>query len=111
MPIRPALARDGAYHWQFVTGTGNGGLTARPGGDRWRWESRIFGGAAYGDADPSDQPVYAALNFRRQTVGAAPALRLRPLPPLRHDSRCGTCSPASAPRGVRAPPRLVHIMN
>jgi hypothetical protein len=66
-----ALARDGAYHSQFVTGTSNGGLTAHPGGDRWRWESRIFGGA-YDDAAPHDRPVYGALNFRRQVVGAAP---------------------------------------
>nr|WP_246562343.1 DUF3626 domain-containing protein [Streptomyces roseirectus] len=70
-PILRALARDGAYHSQFVTGTSNGGLTAHPGGDRWRWESRIFGGA-YDDAEPHERPVYGALNFRRQVVGAAP---------------------------------------
>ncbi|MBN0042690.1 DUF3626 domain-containing protein [Streptomyces actuosus] len=71
LPILHAMARDGAYHPQFVTGTGNGGLTARPGGDRWRWESRIFGGA-YDDAEPHERPVYGALDFRRQVVGAAP---------------------------------------
>ncbi|MFI7404023.1 DUF3626 domain-containing protein [Streptomyces sp. NPDC049541] len=71
LPILRALAQDGAYHSQFVTGTSNGGLTAHPGGDRWRWESRIFGGA-YDDADPHERPVYGALNFRRQVVGAAP---------------------------------------
>ncbi|MFJ6125306.1 DUF3626 domain-containing protein [Streptomyces griseoviridis] len=71
LPILDALARDGAYHSQFVTGTSNGGLTAHPGGDRWRWESRIFGGA-YDDADPHQRPVYGALDFRRQVVGAAP---------------------------------------
>ncbi|WP_328350362.1 DUF3626 domain-containing protein [Streptomyces sp. NBC_00445] len=71
VPILDALARDGTYHSQFVTGVSNGGLTAHPGGDRWRWESRIFGGA-YDDADPQDRPVYGALNFRRQVVGAAP---------------------------------------
>ncbi|WP_405865433.1 MULTISPECIES: DUF3626 domain-containing protein [unclassified Streptomyces] len=71
LPILRALAQDGAYHSQFVTGTSNGGLTAHPGGDRWRWESRIFGGA-YDDAAPHDRPVYGALNFRRQVVGAAP---------------------------------------
>lgn len=70
-PILRALARDGVYHSQFVTGTGNGGLTAHPGGDRWRWESRIFGGR-YDDAAPAERPVYGALNFRRQVVGAAP---------------------------------------
>ncbi|MFF4504306.1 DUF3626 domain-containing protein [Streptomyces sp. NPDC001401] len=71
LPILQALAQDGVYHSQFVTGTSNGGLTAHPGGDRWRWESRIFG-CAYDDADPHDRPVYGALNFRRQVVGAAP---------------------------------------
>ncbi|MCX5254037.1 DUF3626 domain-containing protein [Streptomyces canus] len=71
LPLLEALAQDGAYHSQFVTGTSNGGLTAHPGGDRRRWESRIFGGA-YDDADAHDRPVYGALNFRRQVVGAAP---------------------------------------
>ncbi|WP_308406651.1 DUF3626 domain-containing protein [Streptomyces sp. AC555_RSS877] len=71
LTVLRALARDGAYHSQFVTGTGNGGLTAHPGGDRWRWESRIFGGV-YDDADAHDRPVYGALDFRRQIVGAAP---------------------------------------
>jgi hypothetical protein len=71
LPILEALARDGTYVSQFVTGTSNGGLTAHPGGDRWRWESRIFG-AAY-DAEPvRERPVYGGLNFRRQVVGAAP---------------------------------------
>lgn len=71
LPLLRALAGDGAYHSQFVTGTGNGGLTAHPGGDRWRWESRIFA-AAYDDAPARERPVYGALNFRRQVVGAAP---------------------------------------
>ncbi|MEU2423436.1 DUF3626 domain-containing protein [Streptomyces sp. NPDC007851] len=70
-PVLEALARDGVYHSQFVTGTSNGGLTAHPGGDRWRWETRIFGGC-YDDATPAERPVYGALNFRRQVVGAAP---------------------------------------
>ncbi|MFF4014538.1 DUF3626 domain-containing protein [Streptomyces sp. NPDC001843] len=71
LPLLRALARDGAYHSQFVTGTSNGGLTAHAGGDRWRWESRIFGGA-YDDAPARERPVYGALDFRRQVVGAAP---------------------------------------
>ncbi|KOU61745.1 hypothetical protein ADK57_26570 [Streptomyces sp. MMG1533] len=71
LTVLRALAQDGTYHSQFVTGTGNGGLTAHPGGDRWRWESRIFGGV-YDDADAHDRPVYGALNFRHQVVGAAP---------------------------------------
>ncbi|MET8509513.1 DUF3626 domain-containing protein [Streptomyces sp. NPDC004787] len=76
------LAEDGVYRSQFVTGTGNGGLTAHPGGDRWRWESRIFGGA-YDDAPAHERPVYGALDHRRRPYGAAPRfgsahLRLRP---------------------------------
>lgn len=80
--VVPALADSGAYVSQFVTGTGNGGLTAFPGGDRWRWESRMFGGA-YDDAPPHERPVYGGLNFRRSPYGASPRfgsshLRLRP---------------------------------
>ncbi len=70
-PILAALGQDGVYSSQFVTGTSNGGLTAHPGGDRWRWESRIFGGA-YDDAPGAERPVYGALNFRRKEVGGSP---------------------------------------
>ncbi|MDQ0986733.1 DUF3626 domain-containing protein [Streptomyces sp. V2I9] len=70
-PILEAMAEGGVYHSQFVTGTSNGGLTAHPGGDRWRWESRIFGGA-YDEATAHERPVYGALNFRRKPVGGAP---------------------------------------
>ncbi|MEU9064116.1 DUF3626 domain-containing protein [Streptomyces sp. NPDC048430] len=65
------LAEGGVYVSQFVTGTSNGGLTAHPGGDRWRWESRIFGGA-YDGANAHERPVYGALDFRRSPYGAAP---------------------------------------
>ncbi|MFD9130310.1 DUF3626 domain-containing protein [Kitasatospora sp. NPDC059571] len=70
-PILERLAEDGVYRSQFVTGTSNGGLTAHPGGDRWRWESRIFGGA-YDDAPATERPVYGGLDFRRSPYGAAP---------------------------------------
>ncbi|MFI5808212.1 DUF3626 domain-containing protein [Streptomyces sp. NPDC051561] len=70
-PVLLALARDGVYHSQFVTGTSNGGLTAHPGGDRWRWENRIFNGA-YDHAPSHERPVYGALNFRHKPHGAAP---------------------------------------
>ncbi|MEV1007758.1 DUF3626 domain-containing protein [Streptomyces sp. NPDC049881] len=66
-----SMADDGRYLSQFVTGTGNGGLTARPGGDRWLWESRIFGGA-YDAAPAHERPVYGALNHRRDPAGGAP---------------------------------------
>ncbi|MFF2076455.1 DUF3626 domain-containing protein [Kitasatospora sp. NPDC058162] len=69
--VLDALAEDGVYLSQFATGTSNGGLTAHPGGDRWRWESRIFNGA-YDDAAPDQRPAYGALDYRRSQVGAAP---------------------------------------
>lgn len=65
------LGRDGVYRSQFETGTSNGGLTAHPGGDRWRWESRIFAGA-YDDAPPAQRPRYGALDHRRRALGGAP---------------------------------------
>ncbi len=65
------LARDGVYRSQFETGTSNGGLTARPGGERWRWEQRMFGGA-YDDAPVGARPKYGALNHRRRRIGGAP---------------------------------------
>lgn len=65
------LRRDGAYRSQFETGTSNGGLTAHPGGARWRWEQRIFG-HVYDDAPPTVRPKYGALNHRRRRIGAAP---------------------------------------
>jgi Protein of unknown function (DUF3626) len=66
-----AMAADGVYHSQFVTGTSGGGLTAHRGGDRWHWESRMFAGA-YDDAPGHARPVYGALNHCRHSVGAAP---------------------------------------
>jgi hypothetical protein len=69
--ILAKLGAGGVYLSQFATGTSNGGLTAYPGGDRWRWESRMFGGA-YDDAPAPERPVYGALNLRRKAVGAAP---------------------------------------
>ncbi|HEU5333853.1 MAG TPA: DUF3626 domain-containing protein [Actinocrinis sp.] len=70
-PILESLGKQGVYLSQFATGTSNGGLTAYPGGDRWRWESRMFDGA-YDGAHPTQRPVYGALNYRRRSVGAAP---------------------------------------
>lgn len=70
-PILLSMTADGVYHSQFVTGTSNGGRTAHQGGDRWRWESRIFAGA-YDHVAPDEHPVYGALNFRLDPVGGAP---------------------------------------
>ncbi|MDV3219834.1 DUF3626 domain-containing protein [Intrasporangium sp.] len=81
-PILRAMARDGLYRSQFETRTSNGGLTAHPGGDRWSWESRIFG-AAYDAVEPGLRPKYGALNRFRAPYGGAPRfgsahLRLAP---------------------------------
>lgn len=43
--VAQSLATEGVYRSQFETGISNGGLTAYPGGDRDRWEQRMFGGA------------------------------------------------------------------
>lgn len=77
-----SLAADGRYRSQFVTGVSNGGLTAFPGGDRWRWESRLFAGR-YDKAPPGDRPVYGAWNRHADPYGGAVRfgsshLRLRP---------------------------------
>ena len=69
--VMESMARDGRYRSQFETGTSNGGLTAHPGGDRWTWESRLFGGA-YDGAAPAQRPTYGSLDFRRRPVGGSP---------------------------------------
>jgi hypothetical protein len=70
-PILRALARGGVCRSQFETATSNGALTAYPGGSRWTWESRIFGGA-YDEVAPTERPKYGALNFRRRPAGGSP---------------------------------------
>lgn len=82
VPLLRCLVEDGEYRSQFETGTGNGGISAFPGGDRWHWETRLFGGA-YDTAPASERPKVGALNFRGRVTGAAPRfgsahLRLRP---------------------------------
>lgn len=69
--ILESMRRHGVYRSQFETGTSNGGLTAHPGGARWLWERRLFGGA-YDQAPEAERPKYGALNDRRLDVGGAP---------------------------------------
>lgn len=71
VPVIEALAGERVYRSQFETGTSNGGRTAHPGGDRWHWESRIFGGA-YDRVAPVHRPKYGSLNFRGRLVGGSP---------------------------------------
>ncbi len=69
-PLLAHLAEVGTHRSQFETGTSNGGLTAHPGGDRWRWESRLFGGG-YDEAPAAERPVYGSLDrFRRPAGGS-----------------------------------------
>lgn len=82
VPLLEHLLTGGVYRSQFETGTSNGGLTARPGGDRWLWEQRIFGGA-YDHAPADQRPKYGSLNHRRRAAGGSVRfgsahLRLRP---------------------------------
>jgi hypothetical protein len=109
-----AIADDGAYLPQFVTGISNGGLTAHRGGDRWRWESRLFDGR-YDEADGAARPVYGAWNRHGSPYGGSfrfgsAHLRLRP----DVEDRATFCFPDSVrePTGVGrrdALPRLVRM--
>lgn len=64
------IVKNGAYRSQFETGTSSGGLTAFRGGDRWVWESRIFG-SAYDDEEPELRPKYGALNYHHDPCGGS----------------------------------------
>jgi Protein of unknown function (DUF3626) len=93
--VLAAIAADRRYRSQFETATSNGGLTAHPGGDRWRWESRMFGGA-YDRAAAADRPVYGALDVHRRPIGAAPrfgSAHLRLAAPVLDRTTC--CFPDS----------------
>lgn len=70
-PILQAIAEDGVLKSQFETNTSNGGLTAYKGGERWKWEQRVFD-RAYDNAPNSIRPKYGALNFRNYQTGASP---------------------------------------
>jgi hypothetical protein len=69
--VAELLARDLVYRSQFETGISNGGLTAYPGGDRDRWEQRMFGGA-YPSAVAVGRPIYGGLNLADHVDGASP---------------------------------------
>ena len=93
VPLLRCLAEDGVYRSQFETGTGNGSLSAYPGGERWHWETRLFGGA-YDAAAITERPKVGALNYRRRATGASPRfgsahLRLR----SEIATRCTFCYP------------------
>lgn len=87
--VARALREEGVYRSQFETGLSNGGLTARPGGDRDLWEERLFEGyyqRLEGERTRSSamlRPRYGGLNLLGFSGGACPRfgscfLRLRP---------------------------------
>ncbi|MGI5521186.1 DUF3626 domain-containing protein [Micromonospora sp. CA-259024] len=82
--VAAALADDGVYRSQFVTGISNGKLMASPGSDRDRWERLMFGGAYQRpEVMPAQRPTYGGLNLLDHPDGACPRfgschLRLRP---------------------------------
>ncbi len=108
-----AIARDGVYRSQFETGTSNGGLTAHPGGDRWRWESRLFQGR-YDHGDPGARPVYGALaglddaQYGGAVRFGSAHLRLRP----EVSARCTFCYPDSVfePETVCGPEEVAELV-
>ena len=78
------LGQDGIYRSQFETGTGNGGLTAHPGGDGGAGRAGSSGAPTTTPAGA--RPKYGALNLHRR--GSAPRpLRVGPLPPGRARAR------------------------
>ncbi|MFJ6653662.1 DUF3626 domain-containing protein [Microbacterium sp. NPDC091313] len=80
-PVLRRILEHRRYLSQFATGTSNGGVTAVPGGDRMRWESRLFGDA-YAIAAADERPIYGAVDADGDRFGPAPRfgsahLRLR----------------------------------
>jgi hypothetical protein len=71
LTVAELLDRDGVYRSQFETGISNGGLSAYAGGDRDRWEQRMFPGA-YPSEQTAGRPVYGGLNLAGHVDGASP---------------------------------------
>jgi hypothetical protein len=71
--VAERLLAEGRYLSQFSTGISNGGLTAYPGGDRDRWEQRMFDGAYQRPGvAAADRPAYGALDLAGHADGASP---------------------------------------
>jgi hypothetical protein len=89
------IAAQGSYRSQYETSTSSGGLTAHRGGDRWNWESRIFG-TAYDEEEAFLRPKYGALNDRNDPLGGScrfGSCHLRVAPHVR--ARTSFCYPDS----------------
>lgn len=64
------MAEHRRYRSQFETETISGDLTAHRGGERWKWQSRLFG-PGYDTEAPAFRPKYGAINHRNDPVGAS----------------------------------------
>lgn len=82
--VARALADDRRYCNQFETRISSGSRTAFAGGERDRWEEKLFGGAYQrAGVTARERPKYGALDLLGHPDGAAPRfgschLRLRP---------------------------------
>lgn len=71
--VGEAMADDGFYRNQFESRVSNGGLFPYPGGDRDRWEERMFGGAYQRDqVRASERPKYGTFDIVGYADGGSP---------------------------------------
>jgi Protein of unknown function (DUF3626) len=73
--VAEGLLHDGLYRSQFATGVTNGSPTAFPGGERDRWEERLFGRAYHENntgATSHERPKYGAFNVMSHADGGSP---------------------------------------
>ena len=73
MTVATGLLNSGRYQSQWVTGLSAGSRSAIPGGDRQRFEDRLFDGA-YDGADPAaiEFPVYGSFDLLFDPHGGSP---------------------------------------
>jgi hypothetical protein len=73
MTVAEGLLADGIYRNQFETGITSGSRSARPGGDRDRWERQVFGGAYHREGVTArERPRYGSLEVVRFPDGPTP---------------------------------------
>lgn len=74
LTVCEGLLLDGFYRNQFDTGVTNGSPTAFAGGDRCRWEDRLFGSAYTSDVHGASQEraKYGAFNVMAHADGGSP---------------------------------------
>jgi Protein of unknown function (DUF3626) len=71
--VSEALLDSGMYRNQFSTKLSSGSVSAFLGGERDRWEHKIFGGAYHAEGVASDdRPKYGALDLMRHPDGPCP---------------------------------------